>query len=279
MSSNKRPALKRPGAAPTQPAKRVAAVSALAPDASALASSAALAAQLLSMGVGVESAESAHLGVAARLEAAIGEWVRVVGVKHGLKAEQAASAGFRLLTLGSCALGVPGQGADLDVVAVVPYFVERSQFFAADGLCARLGACDGVEPGTLHPIPDAFVPVIKLVLCGMPVDLLLARVKMPEIPRDAGLASSTAGLLPHCFEVTDAHSLNGARAASEILRLVPHAAHFRATLRAVKLWAARRGINQAVLGFPGGVAWALLTARVCQLHPNAAPSKARRRAL
>ena len=52
--------------------------------------------------------------------------------------DQAAQAGCRLLVLGSCALGVPGPGADVDCVAVVPYFVERTAFFANDGLCAHL---------------------------------------------------------------------------------------------------------------------------------------------
>ena len=57
-----------------------------------------------------------------------------------LSAAQADEAGCRVLTLGSQALGVPGPGSDVDCVAMVPYFVERHQFFAADGVAVSLRA-------------------------------------------------------------------------------------------------------------------------------------------
>lgn len=80
----------------------------------------------------------------------------------------------------------------------------------------------------------------------------------------------------------------GSRVTDEILRLVPNVSVFRDSLRCIKLWAQRtcvtlsqdlklvdavlhlgRAIYSNVNGFLGGVAWAMLVARICQLYPNA----------
>lgn len=70
----------------------------------------------------------------------------------------------------------------------------------------------------------------------------------------------------------DIRSINGTRVADAILQLVPDVDTFRTAVRCIKLWAIRRGIYSNILGFLGGVAWAIMVARVCQLYPNACAS-------
>ena len=43
---------------------------------------------------------------------------------------------------------------------------------------------------------------------------------------------------------------------------------FRDTLRCIKLFALNQGIYSNVLGYLGGIAWALLLTKICMLYPN-----------
>jgi poly(A) polymerase len=56
------------------------------------------------------------------------------------------------------------------------------------------------------------------------------------------------------------------------MKYVPNPDNFRLVLCAVKEWATLNGIYSNVLGFLGGVNWAIMVAYVCKRHPKALPS-------
>jgi poly(A) polymerase len=200
------------------------------------------------------------------LQGIVDLWVKQLMLKHGYPDAMVDEATAFVLPFGSYRLGVLGGGSDIDALVVGPSFVDRDQdFFGV--LAGVLAETEAVTE--LHPVPGAHVPVMKLRFRGVQVDLVYASVNLPVVPRNLDL--SDRHVLRGLDHVT-ARSMNGVRVADEIVRLVPDAAAFRTTLRCVKLWAKSRGVYSNVSGFLGGVAWAILVARVCQLYPNAVPS-------
>lgn len=70
-------------------------------------------------------------------------------------------------------------------------------------------------------------------------------------------------------------SINGVRVAQYLLSTVGRnqLENFRLTLRAVKEWARVHGLYSNVLGFLGGVNWAILVCWICQKNPHGTPSE------
>jgi poly(A) polymerase len=159
-------------------------------------------------------------------------------------------------------------GSDIDTLVVAPKHVVIEDFFADfPPILERMSPEGTIEKMT--PVPDAFVPIIKLELAGISIDLIFGRLVIPSVPMNLDLKNNDylRGL-----DEKEVRSLNGTRVTDEILELVPQQKTFRLALRAIKLWAQRRAIYANIVGFPGGVAWAMLVARVCQLYPQATGS-------
>lgn len=203
------------------------------------------------------------------LETVVMDWMTEVGIENGMAEEEAKRCTVKIVTLGSYRLGVVHPGSDIDTLCIGPPHVSREAFFTK--FVDRLNEVESVTECV--PIPDAFTPIIKLKMSGVSIDLLFARlVQALEDGQRPEEAASKDEVLKS-MDDKSVRCMNGYRVADQILQLVPNRESFRQTLRFVKCWARRRGIYSNVLGFFGGITWALLVARVCQLYPHYAPSQ------
>jgi poly(A) polymerase len=162
--------------------------------------------------------------------------------------------------VGSWRLGVAGPGSDLDVVCLAPTGVARGAFFRA--LAERLAG----RAAWWRAIEDARVPVLKLRVDGVAVDVLTCHVRGREMPA-AGQRR----------QVADDESWQAVLACREadllrdlVARRVPQES-YRTLLRAVRAWARAREVHGGAWGYLGGFSWALLAAWAC-LHGDAPAS-------
>lgn len=177
----------------------------------------------------------------------------------------------QIQTFGSYRLDVHTPDADIDILVIAPVHCTKVDFFVHFPKYFEQEREHEVRD--LHVIADAFVPVIKCKLNGVALDLLFVQLRsFTTIHRDDILEKIMKLEIDFQIDVAALRSLNGCRVTEMILNLVPDPKTFRTTLIAVKCWARCRGVYSNVLGFLGGVNYAILVARVCQLYPHALPA-------
>ncbi|KIV99740.1 hypothetical protein, variant 3 [Verruconis gallopava] len=178
------------------------------------------------------------------------------------------NSGGLVTTYGSYRLGVINPGSDIDTLLVAPKHVDREDFLAQFPTILKNNSPKGMVQECVV-VSEAFVPIIKIVYDGIDVDLIFVALKQSSVPDGIDLKDNN---LLRGLDDTDLRSINGVRVTDEILSVIPQQKAFKTALRAIKLWAQRHAVYSNISGFPGGVAWAMMVARVCQLYPMACGS-------
>ncbi|KAI8612938.1 hypothetical protein BC830DRAFT_1170655 [Chytriomyces sp. MP71] len=209
----------------------------------------------------------------ARIAALLNVLVRNAARKQGIQFVENTDFGERIVAFGSFRLGVHSEASDIDALCLIPKHVKRDDFF--HGMVDLLRG--SVSISNVKILSDAHVPIIKLTLDGVEIDLLCARFFLEFIPRDLDLSNVA---LRENLDERCLRSLHGTLVTEEILRLVPHLEAFRAALRFIKFWAKTRAIYSSAMGYaaesPG--LWLLLAIDFQEdgsWNPSANPEEAK----
>lgn len=202
--------------------------------------------------------------VVRKLASFVDEWSSRIAQDRGISFP-GKSGGTCLKIFGSTRLQVHSPVADLDVLCIAPRHVSRDDFFKLFG--AELKRRSDVT--NFSSLTEAFTPVLKFFMDNQAVDLIFVSLFCKSIPPSINVIN------PKYLRGLDeqgVRSFNGSRVSEQICQLVPNFDAFCVCLRTIKHWARQRGVYSNVLGFLGGVNFAIMVAFVCQRYVHASPS-------
>lgn len=198
-----------------------------------------------------------------KLQTIIQEWIKICGRKNGEDEQTINKSGGKIFTFGSYKNKVSGPNSDIDTLVVAPRHIDRARDFFGELVPILLNTPEVTD---LAEVREAYVPVIKMKFHGVDIDMLFARVESKQVGDDLKDLLDN-NILRNC-DNDSIRSLNGCRVTDLILKLVPNINNFEVVLRCIKLWSKQRGIHSNVMGYLGGVAWAILVAKVCKDNPK-----------
>lgn len=196
------------------------------------------------------------------------DWIKEVGRQDGRSEDIIQNSGGKIFIFGSFKLGVHSPGTDIDCLCLAPRHIDRQKHFFGI-LSKQLENHPLVSE--ISVVKEAYVPIIKMTFDGIDIDMLFARIGEQYVGDNIQNLNDD-NILRNCDSET-VRSLNGSRVNNLILELVPNIPSFTLTLRCIKLWAKNRGIYSNVLGYLGGIAWAILVARICIMFPDCKPNQ------
>jgi poly(A) polymerase Pap1 len=169
--------------------------------------------------------------------------------------------GGRIFTTGSYRYNAHSSGSDIDVVLIAPEKLTLAHF------TSRLPNILKQSPHVtdMVVIAEARVPLITMRIYGIDFDLSFGSVGRPRVPDDINMLDDRIliGLTPQSTKAA-----NAVRVADLLIKSVPNVAVFRQVLRFIKVWAKARGVYSFKIGYPSGIGWAILCAKICQCYPN-----------
>lgn len=169
---------------------------------------------------------------------------------------------------GSYALNV--NHTDIDLLCFASRHITRKEFF--ETVFQQLKNDDAVKQP--QKLVGAHVPLLKFTYQDLDIDLVFASLPKDNLD-DVNIHDDA--LLEEINEESDLEmkdnkdilSLNGARVTHFLTNRVKNNVAFEVALQTIKTWARVRGIYSNQMGYLGGVSWAILVTKICQLFPNA----------